>query len=218
MTWKVPDNFFFDRLNQLKRFNTLQEKNALLVEDTEPVSSILKELTDLTPINELEAQAFLLKLREISVGDEIELIVTCPHCNTMNNPFFPIEKCFNKIPLKFKGKKIPYGLFTTPETIINTDNLSLKDYSKLEKLLKEQNNNLLKLRHGFMCRKCNQKIFIDIDPRKVFSKSTLTKIYDDYVKISMFTHNGKQDIDLLYPFERELYQTLIEAELAPKGE
>jgi hypothetical protein len=218
MKFKVSDDFLQMRLNSLKRFKTKQELNALLVSDDDPVETLLAELTDIVPINEAEAYAFLLKLREISGGEDIEFIITCPNCTTMNNPRLPIEVCFVFDDYIWNDQVLPKGMFTSPDSIINStelDNISLRDYNKLTEILYEQADNMLKLTHKTPCRKCRQHLDIFVDPRKVFSKTNLSGIYQDYINISMFSHNGKLDIDELYPFEREIFQSLIEEKMKP---
>lgn len=210
----VSLNFLEERLQQLKRFNSSQERDALLIDDDESDIEILKCLTDIKPINNLEASAFLLKLREISVGDELELMVTCPHCKIMNDPRIDLSTIFaldNPYFLE-DGTQIPVGLFEDISEIINTleaDKLSMKEYNELERILEEQNNKIFLESAIKYCRKCQGRITIDIEPRSILSKSSLSSLYQEYVNISLFSNNGKLDIDSMYPFEREIFASLI---------
>lgn len=217
MTFIVPDNDLEQKLNKLKRFNTLQEKNALLVEDEKPIYDVVSELTDQIPENELEANMFLLKLREISVSDTIDMIITCPHCGALNDNSISLENFINiNSPKIFKdssGKsiKLPIGCFNSVEDIINNkeaERLTLKEYNEIEKLLIEQNNDFLG-EAVVSCRICKKDMKVEINPRINFSKSSLSSIFQEYVDISIFSNNGKLDIDSLYPFEREIFVSLI---------
>ena len=209
-----------ERVNSLTRFNTLQEKSALLVDDDEPISKIVSELTTVKSYNENEAKLFLYKLREISVEDNLEMLVTCPHCNIMNQEYIDINKFYNlDVKKYYKDVELPFGFFDSPEDVINntklTDSLSLKEYNDIEKLIHDQNNEIFN-DVSSICRSCKKEIIITFDIKSNFSKSTLKSIYTDYINISMYTNNGVKDIDSLYPFEREIYINLIEDKINTK--
>jgi hypothetical protein len=208
----VPVDFLKERLNSLKKFSTELEKESLFVDDDEDIREILKIFTDVVPINDLEAEALLLKLREISVGDEIEYIVTCHHCKMMNNIVVLTSDFYDLKPVEYKGNVIPVGLFSSIDTIINNEEmekLNVAQYSELDDFIKERNSKVFTKESIKRCRKCGGSISIIIDPRSVYTKSTLADIYKDYVNITMFTNSGKLDVDSLYPFEREIFNNLI---------
>ena len=210
----VPLNFLEERLLSLKRFTSAQERESLLIDDDEPDSVVLNCLTDVKPINTLESSAFLLKLREISVGDELEVMTTCPHCGAMNDLRIDLSKLFvlNEPYFLENGIQVPIGLFEDIDEIINTleaDKLSMKEYNELEEILEQQNEKIFKDSTNNVCRKCQGLIKINIDPRIILSKSSLSNLYQEYVNISMFSNNGKLDIDSMYPFEREIFGSLI---------
>ncbi len=213
MEFSVPQNFLRDRLESLVRITTEIEKEALMIDDEAPILELVASMTDVVPINNLEAEAFLVKIREISAGDSPEYMITCPECQAMNNLFITIDEFFDfDTPYQLNGIDMPIGLFTSIEEIINNtelENISIKDYNELETLILQQNSKIFKTYTTKPCRKCNRSLTVEIDPRVFFSKSTLADIYQDYINISMFTHNGKRDIDTLYPFEREIYNNII---------
>ncbi len=215
MKYKVELNYLENRINSLKKFTTFQEKNALFIDDHISILDVVKELTDIIPINELEAEIFLLKLREISVSDIIEVVVICPECDAPNPAEIKIPDIINIQPTYFKEEIIPCGIFNNINEILSDDvaeSLSLKDYNKLEALILDQNDNIFK-DSITKCRKCQAEISVIFDPRDIFTKSTAGGIYQEYIDISTYTNNGKLDIDSLYPYEREMFISLISEKL-----
>lgn len=223
MEFIVPKDFLSQRCNSIPRIKTWQEKEALLVEDNKSVYDFIKPLLPkgLIPINELEADAFILNIREKSISDEFSFISTCQECQTMNEYKPSVSKFLNlnynetktEVRLSTGIVTLPQGLFTKPESIINTndlENLSIKEYNLIEKALFEQNDKILKYTYIGHCRKCGTGALLEITPRENFSVSSLSGLYKDYIEISSFTSNSKLDIDDLYPFEREIYNSLLE--------
>ena len=47
---------------------------------------------------------------------------------------------------------------------------------------------------------------------------TLTDIYNQYADISFYSSNTKNDVDSMYPFEREAFVALIQKRLDKKKE
>ena len=223
MEFLVPQDFLSQRCDSLKRIKTWQEKEALLVEDSKSIFEFIKPLLPegLFPINELEADAFLLKIREISIRDDFSFISTCIECQTMNEYTPAISKYLNlnydetKTEVNLSTGKItlPQGLFTKPESIINTrdrETMTIGDYNAIEKGLFEQNGKILTYTYVGKCRKCGTGALLEVTPRKDFSISSLSGLYKDYIEISSFTSNSKSDIDDLYPFEREIFNSLLD--------
>lgn len=211
MKYIVPLNELEQRFKLLNRFTTFHEKNALFVDDHCSIIDVVKELSDVVPKNEIEGELFLLKLREISVSDVIEVIITCPECDTINTEEIHIPELLKIEYSYFNDKVIPYGVFDKVEDILSeedAENLPLKDYNKLEELLQLQNDNMIK-EENKICRKCKNSIYVVINIRDVFSKSSPGGIFQEYIDISTFTNNGKLDIDSLYPYEREMFISII---------
>lgn len=223
MEFIVPQDFLSQRCDSLKRIKTWQEKEALLVEDDKSVFEFVKPLLPkgIFPINELEADAFILKIREISIRDDFSFISTCIECKTMNeykptiSDYLNLNQDETKTEVELSTGKVtlPQGLFTKPESIINTEvleEMSIGDYNAIEKGLFEQNSKILTYTYVGNCRKCGTGALLEITPRKDFSISSLSGLYKDYIEISSFTSNSKTDIDDLYPFEREIFNSLLE--------
>ncbi len=197
----------------MEPYTTSQEKAALLVSDDDPLEKVLSKLTDIPPMNEKEAEALMVKAREISVSTKIEYIISCKGCGTTNNFMIPIEPFFDfEIDYYYHNKIIPKGIFESPDDIINNaeaDNLTLLEYNDLDDIISKQNETIFTKVSIQYCRTCKKEMTVKIDPRDVFSKSSLKSLYRDYVNISMYSNNSKLDIDTFYPFERELYNNLI---------
>ena len=130
-----------NRLAKIDRFNSGQEKDGLLSEDSSALG-IAKILSNITPTSEQEAYAFLIELRKISVSDILDLIVTCPNCNTVNNYQANVDDFLNlNERFRFKETTLPVGIFSEPSDIINNtniDDLSIAEYAELEKTIQLQ--------------------------------------------------------------------------------
>ena len=112
-------NYLEKRLENLKRFNSRQEKDSLLSEDNTS-TGLAKILSNITPDNKKEAYAFITELRKISVSDIIDLMVTCPHCKQINNFNVDVDEFLNlDEQYSFRNQAVPVGLFENPEDIIN---------------------------------------------------------------------------------------------------
>ncbi len=207
----VSHDFLEKRLNKLEKFTTKQEIEGLLVEDDESIINILSKLSDIEPINEDEAKIFLLKLREISVDDKMESLLSCSHCGTVNQFQFDINEFINYDTFYFNDVLIPQGIFKAASDILSDkdlDKMTFKEYEKLDEIIKEQNESFLQ-NSSRTCRKCKKDIMIDIDIRTIFSKNNVSSLYKEYATLMTVSNNGKLDIDSMYPFERTLFLNLL---------
>ncbi len=207
-----------ERTENLRKYTSGQERNALLIDEDKPLEDVLSELSDVKIEREGETSYFILKLREISVSDVVEMLVTCQECQTLNEKQIKISEFINDEEYKFKGETLPRGFFTEPEEVINTDdleNLSWNDYTDLENLIRDQTVSMFRPATR-SCRKCNNELNFFLNPRDAFSKSSIKSIFQEYTDISMYSHNGKLDIDSMYPFERAVMLSLIIGNLNSK--
>jgi hypothetical protein len=214
----VPMNHLEQRLKKLKRYTSFQEKEALLMDDDVPDIDIYNVLQpDFPPLNDTELMYFLLYLRSESVSDLIEGIKECSNCSSVNPFTKELSDYFG-----FQDKEselhteIPIGCFTKVEDIINTldaDNLLLMDYNYLQKIIQENNNVLVALNQSLTCVKCGHQIELGVLPRDIISKKTLSNLYQEYFQMALHLHYSKTDIDLMYPFERELFFNLLKREV-----
>jgi len=216
--FKVKDNFIKNRLDKLQSYTSKQEKECLL-NDELSLLDVYKILCPHKkcpkPINELETIAFILKLVEISVSDLIEKFYECTQCKTINNISIEIEDL-----LKIENSSsdfdnsIPLGLFNSPNDIIKkADNLIIKDYNSIQNKIDQNNEKMLSLTFTHSCRKCGTKNVIVINPIQLVSKKSIMGIYDDYFKLSFYSHIGINDINDMYPFERDVYIGLLKKQV-----
>ena len=221
MEYTKSFDWFDKRLKSLKKYTSAQELEALTLPDESLPSEILEVLSDIKPLNELEALALIYKLREISVSDLIEITIPCGHCEYMNIYNIEIEEYFSTVP----DSLLPPGIFTEVEDIINTkkaDDLILKEYFKIKKELLSNSTTIFSASIKRKCDKCKESLDISIAPLSIISKSSLGSIFKEYVDISYYSNMTKLDVDSMYPFQREITLNLLsekikESTQLPKG-
>jgi hypothetical protein len=214
LDFKVEHHFLKNRLKNLQRFTCLQEKEALLLGDEEIdfklIYNVLSNDSELQPINDLEAIAFIIEMSKNSVSDIFNLMYECVNCNLMNEAIIDLEQIIN---LDFDSD-IPIGLFETPDDIINnSDSLIVKDYNELQELINENNKKILSLEHTDKCRSCRFENTHAITPLKFISKVSLSGFYEETFALTYYSHISLNDINNLYPFERELYLGITKKKL-----
>ena len=198
-----------DRIKSINPYYTLQEKEALLLDEGSSFSSYLKILQpDITPLNEAEAGLLLLIAREKSVSDVIEGMIECK-CGTVND--FQIELC-DLYDIDFDSS-IPIGLFESLDDFCNdSDSIIVKDYNKLQDQMNKNNKKILTLIKEVPCRRCQEAITIGIRPDLYLSKSTLQSIYQEIHNMTFYSHYGYRDIMEMLPFERNILHGLLKKE------
>jgi hypothetical protein len=227
MKFTKERNYLHNKLKKLPRYTSFQEKEVLLLDEEE---STLKDYLDvllpnlpknLKPINELEEIAYLFYLRSNSVSDLLTGIVECPGCKIINDYNIELDDLLDLKSYELEDSEytnFPIGLFTDLNQIINnkdTDKLIIKDYNRLEEQMKKNNEKILNVHKDIICRnqKCKLKISISINPKLILSKLSLVGIYEEYMLLSYYSHNSKNDIDTMYPFERELLIGLLKKKI-----
>ncbi len=204
------------RIKQLKIYTSKQEKEAMLHDDLtiQDIYNILS-LNGPKPHNDLEALIFILKLVEMSVSDIVNRMYECSKCGVINEINIELDTL---IDLELKNIDIPdgfpIGIYNTPEDIINNaGNLILKDYNLVQNVINDINENIIDFQITSKCRSCKTENFIIMNPQELISKTSLTGIYDEYFKLTYYSHNTISDIDNIYPFERELYLSLLKKQV-----
>jgi len=200
------------KLNNLKPYTSHQEKSALIknIGNDASLIDIARELgTD--PKSEIEAHAFIFKVREISVSDIADLTHVCPECNYQNIINISIPSMF------FQGDHEGYhdidiGLFDDIDElegdIINT--ISIDKYNSLYSLLKENNKKIFNPEFTMTCVKCKHSVTRELNPGSIVSKFSIANVYEQYLDISSYTSMTKADTDSMIPFEREIFMGLIQ--------
>lgn len=201
-----------DKLVKIKRFTSFQEKEALLESSSNKDIIKISNILGLNPNNELEAEAMILKAREISVSEVIEVTSDCPVCKKINLYNIDVSTMFFNSKL---NSALPEGLFEDlsqlPEKYSGAlEDLDLDEYNKLEDDLLENNKAIFNTIADVSCMFCGEKYKISIDPIGSISKFNLTNIYEQYSDITYFSNMTKKDVDDMYPFEREIFMGLIQ--------
>lgn len=199
------------KLSFLKPYTSEQEKNALIkVLDGNFTPIEICSILGGNPSNDLEAEAFIFKMREISVGDIVEVTSTCSFCKRADIYFISIPKMFFNDELKDLG--ITPGLYENidevPEgEIIN--NKTLEEYNVIEEEILENNKKIFNSITETSC-KCGNKSLIKLNYKDIISKFSIKNIFEQYLDISYYTSMTKADTDNMLPFEREIFLGLIQ--------
>ena len=207
---------FREKLGKLKRYTTKQEKDFLLLEEDATLTQQLKTVSDVKADNEYEALAFLFKLREISVSNLVEIPKSCS-CGYINSFTIDINDMFNFTPEFIPNyEMMAVGIFMSADEIINTnilDSLIIKDLKTLNELIFKRSQEIFSPKIIKECQKCNTSLELYFNPASLISKSNPAMIYKEYVDISYYSSITKQDIDSMYPFEREIFLSLLSEKL-----
>lgn len=204
-------NDFKSRLDSLQPYNTSQEKDAVIYSMSQHnIMELCKKLGG-NPINSLEAESFIYKLREKSVGDYIEVTSSCVSCNQHDVFYLNIAEMFNFEEL---DNTIPIGLFESTSELPdeeNINNMNLDDFSQLEKSIEFNNAKIFNPCIIKKCKKCNENMIIKVPYKDIISKFSIKNIFEQYVDISTFTNMTKKDTDSMLPYEREIFLGLIQS-------
>ena len=208
-------NSFKKRLENTKRYTSFQEKEALIESLNENIDKIkIANILGLSPRNEIEAEAFIFKARERSVSEVIEVTSNCPTCNKVNISNVEIESLFYNDIL---DNSIPEGLFEGPEEIseeiFNFDDLSIEEYEILEEKINKNNKCIFNPLHTVLCIYCQNKYDVYIEATNIISNTSLTNLYEQYSDLTYYSHLTKEDIDKMYPFEREIFLGLLQKKI-----
>jgi len=218
LKFKLERDHLKKKLKELKPYTTKQEKDLLLLDDDEPYEKVLDILAPGVKVkNILETFAYLIYLRMISVSDLFEGLIECPKCKTTNDLRIELNEVLILDPPELDGcDSLPIGFFETVEEVLSeedSDNLSINDYNELQDAL---HNNILKIFNITQyqnCRVCRNDIEINLAPRTILSKSTVSSIYKEYFALGMYLHYTNRDVDELLPFERELYFKMVQKKI-----
>jgi len=203
-------------INNLKRYNSGQEKEALLYLMEDDITALkTAQILGANPKNEFEALAFIFKLREISVSDLIDLTYTCVNkdCKYQDALHISIPDMFWKD--DELDEAVPIGLFqdldSIEEDIKDINILSIMDYNVLENKIFSNNYKIFDPKIDIVCKRCNTANSTTISFKSIVSKFSISNIYEQYFDVSYFCNMTKIDTDSMFPFEREIFIGLIQA-------
>ena len=202
---------FKNELENLSRYNTSQEKEAVLAQldgQKDPIK--IAKLLGINPKNRFEAIAFIFKMRENSISDLIEFNIKCSKCNYMDINSLSIPDMFFNAPV---DESVPIGLYEVVEEIADEEiinNLTITEYNELEQKVFKNNLALFDPAVDTVCRKCGHKEKTVFNLNSIISKTTINNLYEQYLDITYFTSMTKADVDNMIPFEREVFLGLIQ--------
>lgn len=163
-----------------------------------------------------EKLALLYKMREISVSEIVNLEVTCSQCNTKQLFDVDIRDIIKK-PLVNDDTIIDnYKEFNEDDihdyVNIDVEELELDQYDNLINTVKDS---ICKFdfKRKVICGKCRREILINLRDPKLCIRSLVNEsfksLYQTYNDIIYYSHYTKQDIDSMYPFERDIFKYML---------
>lgn len=202
-------------------YRTTQEKDILLACSTGAKEEIDMALNicgiddaDIEYMTDDEKKIMLLKLREVSVGDELPAKYVCPHCGQ------PVETHVS-IPTLYHGPvkhthwiKDPGIADPDPEACF-TEGYGDLEYDKYIALKNNINDyiSVFVFNPEVTCLSCGKATNLNIsDPKFVLSsmsEESITSLYKTYTSLVFNGRFTLRDVDYMYPFERLIYISQI---------
>jgi len=164
-----------------------------------------------------EKKAFLLKLREISIGSSVEVKFKCAKCNNSNENSIDIDDIIieptnNDSRITDQYKELNDSNISD---FINVNDIEEMDYDEYQELMLSVDNSICKFdfRKPVQCQKCSHENHINILSDEfilsILSEDTLISLYQTYNDLIFFGKYSKHDIDTMYPFERTIFVSLL---------
>ena len=212
-------------LDNLKPYTTKQEKDALLyIADRKKIGKGWKEIDYHVILGILgienpeiytikECEAIIFKLREISVSDLIQVKYVCSNCGKTDINVVNIPKMFMSCE--------PSNMLDQIRIIDNVveyytefpDDVPIDVLEEFEEEVKKSNKCIFDKYQKIHCTFCGNESMFNSPAHEIISSMNLTEIYNQYADISFYSNNGKNDVDSMYPFEREAFIALIQKRL-----
>lgn len=203
----------------IQAYNTFQEKEILLlssfgVEDFDRVFEILNfECPD---ISDDEKKVLLYKFREVSIGDEIDVKYKCDSCGHGNDAV--LEASGFVIPSKRNDSDIKKIFKPFSEDDMNdyvdkdVDELDLDEYEELKQRIIDNQTSISFIKQA-KCGICSHPKKFNLGDTKyiieIMSEDTLMTLYKTYNFLVYFGKYTKEDVDKMYPFERNIFVGLL---------
>ena len=163
-----------------------------------------------------EKLALIYKMREISVSEELALTCKCPQCGTPQQ--FDVDIRGMIIPPKEHNPDVidNYKEFDEKEikdyTNMDIDEMDLDEYESFKEKIK---NSIctFNFNREVTCGACRNKFLINLRDQKICLNSLINEsfksIYRTYNDLIYYSHYTKQDIDSMYPFERDIFKGIL---------
>lgn len=217
-----------DKKFNLEPYNTEKEKELLLLSafvGKEDLSTeVLKTLgIDPTGLTNEDKITLMYKLREISVGSEMDINFVCPECGMPNEARIDIS---DNISLPTKHSEFIHDIHRTVtdanilDFFKNAEDLDWDEFEKLKINLKEYIINF-KFLKPVKCVRCKKETKIDISSpnlvSRCFSEDSIKSMLQTYHNLVFFGKFTKKDVDSMYPFERYIFNSLVVKTLEEKA-
>ncbi len=213
--FKLGDKTFY-----LNQYTTYQEKEILLLDsfdicDADAILNVLNFI-EIGALSLNEKKLLLYKFREISLGDEVNISFVCEKCKQGNDGV--IEACNFIVPPKRNDSDISKIFQEVTEdnlylyTDIDLNELDILEYEKFKQRIID-NQSKINFVKTAKCLKCGTLKEFDLSSLKyiieIMSDDTLMSLYKSYNNLIFFGHYSKEDIDGMYPFERNILEGLM---------
>ena len=214
---------YADKEFVLQPYSTAQEKDLLLLEAVGDgdldialeICGVLPEVSSSLTVN--EKKAMLYKLREISVGSDINIKFTCTKCKAANENDMSIE---NLITAPAIDNHLVTDVFKelTEDTlsefieISDVNEMELDEFDETMSIVKDSIHKF-EFKRPVVCQKCGFTNKINVEDSafviSVMSEDSLMSLYQTYNDLTFFGKYTKADIDTMYPFERTIFISLL---------
>lgn len=221
-TIKVPITIY-SKTYWLSPYTSQQEKDILIMLSFE-VRDINKYLDvlgfyDYKDLSLIEKKLILWKLREISLGNEVNIKYTCDKCSqyvetTLQADNFITPGLRDDPQIKKLSKEVNddtlHEFVDVPQS--DLDNLDLNRYEALTQVVRDNQIEIDFIREA-TCLSCSAVKPFDMSSTEYIldslSDENLSSIYRVYSHLTYFGNYTKDDIDKMYPFERTIFIGLL---------
>lgn len=213
----------YSKVYWLKPYTSSQEKDILIMLSFE-VSEVDKYLDllgfyDYEDLSLEEKKVILWKIREISLGNEVNIKYTCEGCNqivetVLNASDFLVSGTRNDTKIKKLKEEVNDETLHKFVDISqkDLDELSLDRYESLLKIVKQNQQSINFIREA-RCPSCGTHKSFNMGSLEYIldslSDENLGSIYRVYSHLTYFGNYTKEDIDKMYPFERTIFIGLL---------
>jgi hypothetical protein len=206
---------------KIEPYRTYQEKDILLsssfgITDLDEILKIVNFKFPDIEITDDEKKVLLYKHREISLGDEIDIKFKCDECGQVNdgvllaNNFVSSgirdDEHIKKINKNFSEKNMQEYVD------VDIDELDIEEYENLKQMIID-NQIKIDLSKSCKCLKCGSEKSFNIGESEyiieIMSDDNLMSLYKSYNHLTFFGNYTKQDIDSMFPFERNIFIGLL---------
>lgn len=215
----------------LKPYLTSQERDILIYSSVTEKLNIDDIIEMLSPnieysgtLTKAEKISILYKLREISIGDEIDVKYACGGCKRTIETSISVSDIIENREIRdykgFKLKEVFSNDINKYVQNINADELDIDVYDDLADYI-EQNKVKFSFEVPSMCPLCNHINNVNIEDTKFIidnlSEDVIATFYKSCADMIFHGNYSKESIDNMYPFERNIFIGLLNKQLEEKN-